>query len=107
MRAFIILVGCIFILGSIIGCRKGNNDYKSNGKIMGPDTRDCACCGGWYIEIDSSTYEFDSIPNNSNIDLQKDSYPIFVKLDWKLSDGIACPYKRITIQRITRRELID
>jgi hypothetical protein len=78
--------------------------YESNGKITGPDYRMCPspCCSGWFIEIDSLTYEFDSIPANANINLQKETFPIPVKLDWKLSDKIVCPIKRITIQRIIK-----
>jgi hypothetical protein len=58
------------------------------------------CCGGWFIKIDSLTYEFDSLPGNSNIDLAKETFPLAVKLDWQLSNTIECPNKRITIQRI-------
>jgi hypothetical protein len=76
----------------------------SMGKITGPDPRMCPspCCGGWFIQIDGLTYEFDSIPANSDIDLQKDPFPILVKLDWKLSDKLSCPDKRIIIQRIKK-----
>ena len=100
MQSKMMLVICILILG-FIGCQKGK-DYKSNGIIIGPDIRMCICCGGWYIQIDSLTYEFDSIPRNSNINLQKDSFPIFVKLDWELSTKAGCLNKRITIQRILK-----
>ena len=97
----LLIIGLIII--GFVCCRKvNNNDYQSIGKITGPDIRMCACCGGWYIQIDGVTYEFDSIPMNSNIDLQKDTFPILVKLDWQLSNQIACPDKRIIIKRITK-----
>ena len=102
MKTKILLAICLIIL-CFVCCQKGiNNDYQSNGIITGPDIRMCACCGGWYIQIDGSTYEFDSLPGNSNIDLQKDSFPILVKLDWQLSNQIACPDKRITVIRIIK-----
>jgi hypothetical protein len=102
MRFLNLTIICIIIFG-FINCHKDNNtDYKSHGKILGPDYRTCACCSGYYIQIDSLTYEFDSIPTNSNIYLQKDTFPINVKLDWQLSNKIACPDKRITIQRIIK-----
>jgi len=102
MKTKILLPICLIIL-CFVCCQKGNNsDYQSNGIIMGPDIRMCACCGGWYIQIDSLTYEFDSIPANSNIDLQKESFPILVKLDWQLSNQIACPDKRIIIKSIIK-----
>lgn len=97
------LLSICLIITCFVCCQKANtNDYQSNGIITGPDIRMCPCCGGWYIQIDSLTYEFDSIPSNSNIDLQKDSFPILVKLDWQLSNQIACPDKRIIIKRIMK-----
>ena len=84
-------------------CRKEeSNNYESIGIITGQDPRMCPspCCGGWFIKIDSLTYEFDSLPDNSNINLAKETFPLVVKLDWQLFNTIGCPNKRITIQRI-------
>lgn len=75
-----------------------NNSYKSIGKITGPDYGMCACCGGWHIVIDDTIYNFDTLPNNSNIILKTATFPINVKLDWQLNDT-GCS-KWITIQRI-------
>lgn len=94
---FIILIG-------FVCCHKENNSgFQSDGKITGFDARMCACCGGTYIEIDGVTYEFDSLPVSSNVNLQKDTFPILVKLDWQLSDKVACPDKRITILKILKK----
>jgi hypothetical protein len=82
-------------------CGKEGKDYKSEGIILGPDIRACICCGGWFIKIDTTTYEFNSLPDNSGIDLQKESFPLKVRLDWTLSEG-ACPNNRIDIQRIEK-----
>lgn len=101
MKPKIKLLICIIILGFIC-CNQDNNNFSSKGKITGPDIRMCACCGGWYIQIDSLTYEFDTLPDNSNINLQKETFPVFVKLDWQLSIKGGCPENRITIQRIMK-----
>lgn len=106
---FTFIIG-IIILGLICCHKENTNDFKSFGKITGPDMRMCPspCCGGWNIQIDSLTYQFDSIPMNSNIDLPKDSFPIFVKLDWQLSNSSLCPgVGRIKILRIERVFLFD
>ena len=98
-------LGIAMFIGIVIGltcCRnKINNDYQSSGKIIGPDPRMCICCGGWQILIDKETYNFDSLPANSNIDLQKESFPVYVKLDWKMPGNNGCQ-KWITIQRIKK-----
>jgi hypothetical protein len=83
-------------------CQKEKDNPKSTGIITGPDLRDCACCGGWYITIDTTHYEFDSLPVSSNIDLAKETFPVHVKLDWKLSERPSCPYKWITISWIMK-----
>jgi len=101
MKPIYRLLICIIILGFIC-CNQDNSNFSSKGIITGPDIRMCACCGGWYIQIDSVTYEFDTLPVNSDIDLQKETFPFFVKLDWQLSDKGACPDKRITVQRIIK-----
>jgi len=99
------LVGICFIIFGFISCQEENSyNYKSIGIITGQDARMCPspCCGGWFIKIDSLTYEFDSLPDNSNINLAKETFPLVVKLDWQLSNTLECPNKRITIQRIAK-----
>ena len=67
---------------SFISCDKDNKDKTDevNGKITGQDFRKCSCCGGYFIEIKDSTYRFDSIPSNSGINLNIDTFPIFVNV---------------------------
>jgi hypothetical protein len=106
MKYKFFLVISLILLGFIY-CEKqkeNTDNYKSIGTITGQDFRMCPspCCGGWFIKIDSLTYEFDSLPPNSNIYLEKETFPLIVKLDWQLSDTLGCPNKRITIQRITK-----
>lgn len=99
-----ILVSIIVILFCLVDCQKQNtNDYQSTGKITGADLRMCACCGGYYIQIDNVTYEFETLPASSTIDLQKETFPIMVKLDWQLSTKSACPDKKIDILRIVKQ----
>ena len=101
MRTIFIIIGSVLLSGFSL-CHRESDEFMSHGTITGPDLRDCACCGGWYIEIDTAVYEFDSLPENSDIALDKETFPLKVKLDWKLSEKIACPSKRIDIQRIAK-----
>jgi hypothetical protein len=41
----------------------------------------CACCGGWFINIDSIQYRFDVLPENSRLKLDSAVFPINVKLE--------------------------
>jgi hypothetical protein len=101
MKLVTIILISVISAGFIL-CHREHDEFRSVGIILGPDIRDCVCCGGWYIEIDTTEYEFDTLPENSPIDLEKETFPLRVKLDWQLSDRIACPYKRIDIQRIAK-----
>jgi hypothetical protein len=104
-----ILLGFFLIIFGLFSCQKqkentNNYTYKSTGTITGQDFRMCPspCCGGWFIIIDGLTYEFDFLPDNSNINLEKETFPLAVKLDWQLSNTIECPNKWITIQKIAK-----
>jgi len=103
MKKTKMIIGICIIVVILLCCRKANyNAYGSIGIIMGPDIRMCACCGGWFIQIDSTTYEFSSLPDNSDINLEKETFPLYVKLDWKASNLTGCPDPKIVIQRIKK-----
>ena len=104
MKYLIVLGVCLIIFGFICCHKESSYNYKSIGTITGQDVRMCPspCCSGWFINIDSLTYKFDTLPTNSNINLEKETFPFIVKLDWLLSNTIECPNKRITIQKIAK-----
>ncbi len=75
----------IVIILTLVSCKKSNSDdFKSKGIILGPDLGMCICCGGYKIKIDTIIYNFDSVPKNSNINVQKEIFPLPVKLDWNI-----------------------
>jgi hypothetical protein len=90
------------LLFIMIACNKENDDYKSTGTITGYDLRMCVCCGGWIIIIDDGQYLIDSIPDNSDIDLTKATFPLKVKLDWQLITNGCSSFNRIRVQRIKK-----
>jgi len=91
----------LLIIVAIAACDKDNESYKSIGTITGVDVTMCACCGGYIIYIDDVRYLFDSIPKDSDLDLQKETFPLTVKLDWQLIKS-SCPLNRINILRIKK-----
>ena len=93
-KAKTVKIRIVLILGVFIGmvcCQTDIYEYKSKGQITGPDVGMCICCGGWKIIIDGETYNFNSLPGSSNIDLQKETFPVNVKLDWVSSTQTGCP----------------
>ncbi|MFH1052514.1 MAG: hypothetical protein V1779_16470 [bacterium] len=101
-RILICLSSCFLIL---LGCddntSSNSNLYKSEGVITGYDLRECMCCGGWFIVLADSTYRFNEIPKESNINFEKDTFPISVKLDWKKSPA-PCLGDEIIVERMKK-----
>jgi hypothetical protein len=94
----------LFLIICFVGCKKPTtNDFQSTGVITGVDYRMLAFGGNWYILIDNVTYEFETLPAGSTIDLQNATFPITVKLEWKLSTKPTCTYKNIDILKIVKQ----
>jgi hypothetical protein len=95
--------GIIFLLLLLISsCKKDDNKWESAGTITGPDFRECICCGGYFIEIGDSTYNFDVLPPTAHIDLEHAAFPVEVNLDWR-SDRNCGGMQYIVITRIEKR----
>ena len=99
------LIAFLLILGLACCGDKNNDGYTSSGRITGPDDRDkgdCACCGGWLIDIDSTTYNFKTLPV-SNVCLDTATvYPVEVYLDWNLGENCS-GIQYIQITKIERK----
>ena len=83
-KSIYITSALIILIITTISCSRDKADFQSIGIITGPDYRECTCCGGWFIDISDTTYNFDNLPASSNIDLSMATFPITVKLDWSL-----------------------
>ncbi len=90
------------ILFSLAGCKK-EPCYQSKGIITGFDYRKCMCCGGWFIEIEDSTWRFDQVPEGSTVNLDSVDFPFKVYLDWKEKDP-KCLGDEIVVTRMVQRE---
>ncbi|NOZ08986.1 MAG: hypothetical protein GXO91_08975 [FCB group bacterium] len=60
-----------------------DQDAMSEGSILGADLGMCITCGGWLIEIDDQIYHFGSVPLESGIDLENETFPLTVRLTWR------------------------
>lgn len=71
-------------------------------KILEPDYRMCVCCGGWFIKIDNDTLRFYELPSDCNIDLNTETLPIEVELNWE-KDKNDCLGDEIIIDAIRKK----
>jgi len=101
MKRIIHTLILIFLI-TIASCSTEDDLFRSTGKITGIDVRECACCGGYFIEIENVVYRFYNLPDNSKLNLENPNFPIYVKLDWT-NDANACLGDEIIVSRIEKR----
>ncbi len=108
-RIFITCLILFFGLFIFTSCNEDEKkEFQSKGVVTGFDPRDCACCGGVLINVDSDstelftskTYVIHSKPNDFIVN-ESTQFPIFVKLDWTETKGFCI--KAINISRIEKR----
>jgi hypothetical protein len=75
-----------FFVALILGCEKSK--YESAGTIMGADMTMCACCGGYFIEINGATYHFNKTELPSDFTFTDEQLPLKVDLDWKNNSAV-------------------
>lgn len=91
----------LLISATFFSCKKEPQTVY-NGIITGADLRMCACCGGTFITIDKIGYRFGNLPANSEIDLEKDTFPIYVEVAWHKSSP-QCMGDEIIIDKIRKK----
>ncbi len=93
----------IVLMVGVISC-SAQDSLKSNGVITGYDLRECACCGGYFIEIDSTKYRFDQLPDSTEFVIPNNpEFPINVTLDW-YPDSSACLGDEIIVTAIKEKD---
>jgi len=80
-----IFVFVAFLSAVLFACKNDglSSSFMAEGEIVGGDPRNCACCGGWFLETADTTFLFDRLPDGSMIDLNNATFPIQVKFDYK------------------------
>ena len=95
------------IIVTFIACEH-HEDFMGEGVITGYDPRDCACCGGLLINLNSSstelitdsTYQINLIPKNFDINVYS-TFPVFIRLDYERNNKMCG--KTIDIIRFERQ----
>ena len=98
----LVKVAAILLLLAVslaFGCDK-ESGFKSKGEITGIDARACACCGGYFIKIDTALYLAPSLPADFKYDFTKATFPIPVLLDWDVNKTQCASLKWIDVYRI-------
>lgn len=87
------------LLALIFACKK-DNDNLVPAVVTGFDLRECACCGGWFIKIDNTTYRFDQIPAGSTVEFDGSTvFPKAVRVEWQKKDP-SCLNDEIVLSKL-------
>jgi hypothetical protein len=112
MKKFLpIVVFSMGLLCCVPACKKHcNNDdnngikYQSSAQITARDFRKCSCCGGYFITIDATQYRFLSLPAGSSLNLEGETLPLNVELNWHHADTTSpCSVDEIIVDGIRKR----
>jgi hypothetical protein len=88
---------------TIIACHNDENNINlKDGIITGPDLRKCMCCGGFFLEVEDSTYRFFDFPANSGFNPSTDTFPIKVGVLFHLKDTL-CLGDEIVIDQMQKK----
>ena len=85
----------------VAGCEK-NEKYDSTGIIIAADMTECACCGGYFIEIKGEKYRFEKSELPSGFTFSDEQLPLKVELNWKLKTATCTGFQWISISKIKR-----
>ena len=105
---FVAFISLILMILLATCDKKEESTYMGEGVIAGFDLRDCPCCGGLLINLNSSstelysdsTYQIDHVPGNFHIDANT-VFPVYIRLDYEKT-GALCG-KTIDITRFEIR----
>lgn len=83
MKILPILLGIFLLLPAC--CDDDNYACSDTGAILGADLRECACCGGWFIEIGDDTLRAQTLPEEfvNFLNISDLNFPLPVRLDWE------------------------
>jgi len=81
-------------------CEKTN--YKSTGTITGADMAMCACCGGYFIDIEGTQYRFEKSELPAGFTFNDEQLPFSVELDWELKAEACTGFNWIKISKIRK-----
>lgn len=97
-RSLLLLL--IFFTGLMISCEK--TKYENTATITGADLAMCACCGGYFIDIEGTQYRFEKTELPANFTFSDSQLPMKVELDWE-SKALSCTsFNWIKISKIRK-----
>ncbi len=88
----------VLVWFSLYSCQRVDDDdagdFDSIGEIIGFDTTECACCGGYQIKFKerSEVFLFAELPSNATFTLNPNTqnFPLEVRANWTAGTSRFC-----------------
>jgi hypothetical protein len=94
------LIFLLIFITFILSCEK--TKFENTGTITGADIAMCACCGGYFIEIEGTRYRFEKSELPTNFTFDDNQLPIVVELNWELKKEVCTSFNWIKISDIRK-----
>jgi len=62
----------------------------------------CACCGGYFIEIEGTKYRFEKSELPDGFTFEDNELPLTVELNWKIKTEVCTGFNWIKISKIRK-----
>jgi hypothetical protein len=92
------LLTTLLFVSLFVGCEKAK--YENTGTITGADLRKCMCCGGYFVDINDTQYQFEKSELPDNFTFEDSQLPLVVELNWELKTDGCSGFNRISISKI-------
>jgi len=76
--------------------------FENTAVITGADMAMCACCGGYFIDIEGISYRFEKSELPADFTFNDTELPLKVELNWNLKQNQCTSFNYISISKIIR-----
>ena len=87
---------------TLLFCSCEKTRYENTGTITGADMAMCACCGGYFIDIESTQYRFEKSELPAGFTFNDEQLPLRVELNFDLKTGVCTGLNWIKISKIRK-----
>lgn len=90
----------IILATMIMSCEKSK--YENTATITGADLGMCACCGGYFIDIEGNQYRFEKTGLPDNFTFIESQLPLKVELNWEIKAESCTGFNWIKVSKIRK-----
>ena len=103
MKHNLVLSSITVLLLFMTACLKKDVVPETDAAIIGYDMRLCACCGGWWFDIQGDTLRAMDLPVDFAAEIDQNAFPMPVKISWDRENLSSCLQDELVHIRTIRK----